>query len=89
MIWFLIGLLLGLAIGIQIGYWASALHVWGQEMLAYLGAIKKQRKGIPVPRASLIAPDGEPVDITPNIIKPKTPKQIRIEQVAKIRERGL
>lgn len=85
MIW----LFVGLAIGLQLGYWASALHLWGQEMLAYLGAIKKQRKGIPLPRMSLIKPDGEPADTTPNIVKPKSPKQLRIEQVAKIRREGL
>lgn len=83
MIW----LFVGLAIGLQVGYWASALHLWAQEVLTYLGAIKKQRKGLPVPR--LIKPDGEPVDNTPNIIRPKTPRQIRIEQVAKIRKAGI
>lgn len=85
MIW----LFVGLAIGLQIGYWASALQLWGQEMLAYLGSIKKQRKGLPVPRAALIAPDGEPMDNSPSIVKPKTPKQLRVEQVAKIRREGL
>lgn len=85
MIWLFVGLVLGL----QIGYWASALHLWGQEMLAYLGAIKKQRKGLPVPRVNMIAPDGEPVPHTPSVVKPKTPRQLRVEQVAKIREKGL
>lgn len=85
MIW----LFVGLAIGLQLGYWASALHLWGQEMLAYLGAIRKQRKGLPVPRVSLIKPDGEAENTGPSIVKPKTPKQIRIEQVAKIRRDGL
>lgn len=82
MIW----LFVGLTIGIQVGYWASSLHLWAQEVLVYLGAIRKQRRGIPAPR--LIMPDGEQ-STGPSIVKPKSPRQIRIEQVDKIRKSGL
>lgn len=72
---------LGLLIGLQLGYFGWVLTVWVREAIHYLAVIKQNSSRDPnVVRAQTIQPiSGQ--GTSPNVVKPKTPRQIALERL--------